>query len=261
VPSLSGPFVDELIAYALDRSPPGRRWPPQSRHRRLQHQLGLRVPEPPHASDDFVKRLIEHTLELSPAPRRWHITRYAMYQGLEGRLAEYDDPEKVMLSVSRSHRLGRIMGLGRVKVERASYPDRDIGHLDDVPAESVDFVIADQVLEHVEAGPFAAFSESRRVVRPGGLVVFTTCLMNEVHQAPMDFWRFTPHGLRRLAEHHDLEVLDLGAWGNREASTFIFYGFRKVLVPEEEGHPVFELTRRNEDRHPIVTWLIARRPE
>jgi SAM-dependent methyltransferase len=167
----------------------------------------------------------------------------------------------VMLSVSRSHRLGRLMGLENVAVERASYPERDLGHLDDLPADSVDFVMADQVLEHVEAGPFAAFAESRRVVRPGGHVVFTTCLMNEVHQAPMDFWRFTPHGLRRLAEAHELVVEDLGAWGNREASTFIHLGFRKALVPEEDGHPVFELTRRNEERHPIVTWVIARRPE
>ena len=51
------------------------------------------------------------------------------------------------------------------------------------------------VLEHVEGNPFAPVRESLRVVRPGGAIVHTTCLLNPVHREPGDFWRFTPDGL------------------------------------------------------------------
>lgn len=211
-------------------------------------------------SERFSKELLLHLAEAeADVRRRWHLTRFQMYRQLEGKLGQYDSPEKTMLSVSRSRQLGVLMGLKQAQVEPADYPDRDITALD-LPDDSVDYVIADQVLEHVADGPFAAFSECRRVTRPGGFIVMTTCLMNEIHQAPMDFWRFTPFGLRRLAERYDLEIFTDGAWGNREASAAIQQGFRKVMIPEDESHPLFRLATLNDEKHPIVTWLVARVP-
>ena len=210
-------------------------------------------------SDKIVRSLVAHSIEQSRAPKRWHISRFAMYKALEGALAGEDSIDRVVLSISRSSRLAAILGLHAARVEGASYPDYDIAALDK-PDAAYDFLVADQVLEHVAGGPFAAFAESRRVVKPGGFVVHTTCMLNEVHQPPMDFWRFTPHGMRMLAERHGLEVVRLGAWGNRQAGEFIQQGFRRTRVPEDEGHPIYQLATVNDEKHPITTWLVARRP-
>jgi len=196
----------------------------------------------------------------SEASGRWTLTRYAMYRALEGRFSELDAPDRSLLSVSRSDPLAQIMGLQIAAVIPAEYPDRDIASLGDIDSASVDFVVADQVLEHVERGPLAAFAECARVVKPGGYVVVTTCLMNEVHQAPMDFWRFTTFGLRALSESSGLDVVELDSWGNREASLLMHNGFRKTLVPEDERHPLYQVAMRNDHRHPISTWVVARRP-
>jgi len=77
-------------------------------------------------------------------------------------------------------------------------PEYDLADLA-LPDAGCEFLVTDQVLEHVQGGLVAAFSESRRVVKPGGIIVHTTCLVNAIHQAPFDFWRVTPLGLEALA--------------------------------------------------------------
>jgi 2-polyprenyl-3-methyl-5-hydroxy-6-metoxy-1,4-benzoquinol methylase len=45
-------------------------------------------------------------------------------------------------------------------------------------------VVSDQVLEHVVGDPQTAIDETLRVLRPGGIVIHTTCFMNPIHGAP-----------------------------------------------------------------------------
>lgn len=190
--------------------------------------------------------------------RGWHITRKAMYANLAGKLAEHDRADWTCLAVSDSKFFGEILGLRQCTYVEANYPEHDLSALrfDDA---AFDYCISDQVLEHVEGDPFAAVRESVRVVKPGGLVVHTTCFINEIHGVPKDFWRFTPEALALLCRTSGAEPLEVGGWGNREAWALIHAGFRTAPLPDEPGHPLYELAMRNEPQWPIVTWVVARR--
>jgi SAM-dependent methyltransferase len=89
-----------------------------------------------------------------------------------------------------------------------------IAPLDDLPLDeaSFDAVLCTQVLEHV-ADPLAVLVELRRVLRPGGRLWLTVPLVGELHEEPHDYFRYTPYGLRSLAERAALEVRDVEALG------------------------------------------------
>jgi SAM-dependent methyltransferase len=65
---------------------------------------------------------------------------------------------------------------------------------------TVDGVVIQAVLEHV-LDPQAVVDEIRRVLRPGGLVFASTPFMQQVHEGPYDFTRFTESGHRYLFRH------------------------------------------------------------
>jgi SAM-dependent methyltransferase len=123
-----------------------------------------------------------------------------------------------------------------------------------------DFCVSDQVLEHVEGNPFDAVAESLRVVRPGGWVVHTTCLMNPVHQAPGDFWRFTPDALALLCRSAGAIEIETGSWGNRSALALTQVGLRMVKIPLDPAHPLHRIATASERDWPIHTWVMARKP-
>ncbi len=63
--------------------------------------------------------------------------------------------------------------------------------------DSVGTCLILETLEHVE-NPLQAMAEIFRVLRPGGLVVLSSCMDFPVHEHPADYWRFTPQGLDLL---------------------------------------------------------------
>ncbi|MDO8210016.1 bifunctional 2-polyprenyl-6-hydroxyphenol methylase/3-demethylubiquinol 3-O-methyltransferase UbiG [Conexibacter sp. CPCC 206217] len=77
-----------------------------------------------------------------------------------------------------------------------------------IPDRSFDTVLNTQVLEHV-AEPLAVVRELRRVLVPGGELCLTVPLVNELHEEPYDFYRYTPYALRSLFEQAGLEVLSI----------------------------------------------------
>ena len=127
-------------------------------------------------------------------------------------------------------------------------------------SENFDFCISDQVLEHIEGDPFKAFSETARVIKRGGRICHTTCLLNGVHGAPHDFWRFTPRALSLLASSCGLESELVGGWGNREAQTILNSEFRMTKIPDNPNNPIYKLAMRNEEEYPVSTWIIAKKP-
>lgn len=64
---------------------------------------------------------------------------------------------------------------------------------------AADAVLLTQVLEHVPE-PAAVLSEAARVLRPGGSVYLTVPFVWELHELPLDFWRFTPPSLEKLLD-------------------------------------------------------------
>jgi len=71
------------------------------------------------------------------------------------------------------------------------------GHQLPLKAGSIDGVLIQAVLEHV-LEPHTVVAEIYRVLRPGGLVYADTPFMQQVHEGPYDFTRFTESGHRYL---------------------------------------------------------------
>jgi 2-polyprenyl-3-methyl-5-hydroxy-6-metoxy-1,4-benzoquinol methylase len=77
------------------------------------------------------------------------------------------------------------------------------------------------VLEHVE-NPFTVFDGLYRCLLPEGMLILSTVFCYRYHEAPRDYWRFTPDCLRMLAEKAGFMVHDAG------------FRVRALLVQNEE---------------------------
>ena len=78
-----------------------------------------------------------------------------------------------------------------------------LGSVEALPVgdESFDVVLCTQVLEHCDE-PAQAVRELRRVTAPGGRVLCSTHGVQVYHPSPVDYWRWTHEGLRRLFEQN-----------------------------------------------------------
>jgi SAM-dependent methyltransferase len=77
------------------------------------------------------------------------------------------------------------------------------GPVEALPVEdaSFDVVLCTQVLEHCD-DPAQAVRELRRVTAPGGRVLASTHGVQVYHPSPVDYWRWTHEGLRRIFEQN-----------------------------------------------------------
>ncbi len=191
-------------------------------------------------------------------PRGPHITRYFMYRRLREVGAALPNKSGRVLAISHSANLAELIGLQATEIVPADYPAHNLLALD-FPDASFDFVLSDQVLEHVEGDPYQAIAECHRVLRPGGVALHTTCFINPVHGAPKDFWRFTPDALALLHRAHWSEIIEVGGWGNPGVWSAERDGMRFVGVPHASWHPLHKLAVHNDPLWPIVTWVMARK--
>jgi SAM-dependent methyltransferase len=182
-----------------------------------------------------------------------HMTRYRMYHDIEQELKPFRGMGGDILSVSWSSNLTALLKHPNPNVTSCAYPDENLLHLS-YKDNSFDFVMSDQVLEHVEGSPQQAIDETYRVLKPGGIAVHTTCLMQELHEVPQDYWRFTPYGLRYLFRNYKT-IIKSGSWGNRLA----FFGFRYLPVPHAKWHPIHKVAMFNQVESPMMTWIIGQK--
>lgn len=185
-----------------------------------------------------------------------HITRFFMYEHLS-QLAHRLPKDGRVLSISGSNRLCEVLGLASNEIVEADYPQYTVLNLD-FPDRAFDFVVADQVLEHVEGDPVEAIRETCRVLKPGGIAVHTTCFLNPLHWGPKDFWRFSPDCLRYLGTQFG-EIIDCGGWGNQLVLPFTLLGLRHQPIPLAKWHPLNAIATRNAPAWPVVTWLVLRK--
>jgi len=143
-----------------------------------------------------------------------------------------------------------------------NFPEVDIHHLP-YDNNSFDFLITDQILEHVEK-PWVAAKEIFRVLKPGGISVATGPFMIGDHGCEnwKDYYRFTPDGWRSLFS--DFEILEAEGWGNDLVVKAILD--RSVIgTTFGETIPINEVLVKNffeinDNKNYLVTWCIARKP-
>lgn len=93
-----------------------------------------------------------------------------------------------------------------------------------IPDESYDFIFSHDVFEHIDK-PWLAAREIQRLLRPGGVTVHSTLFSWRYHPCPIDYWRYSPEGLKSLFDgleciHADFDYTErrrnmLGQGGNR----------------------------------------------
>lgn len=186
--------------------------------------------------------------EAEGAADQWQ--RVAMNRAADRRIASLDPSQCTAAEISGDNHAGRPWK-GYTSL---NYPEFDLCEpLSE--AGTYDVVICEQVLEHV-VEPIAAVDNLRRLCAPGGQAIVSTPFLIKVHELPeygmLDYWRFTPRGLRLLLERAGLVVEEMGAWGNRQCVA----GNLRVWSAYRPWHSL-----HNEADVPVQIWAFARNPE
>lgn len=113
-----------------------------------------------------------------------------------------------------------------------------LGDATDIAADSerFDTVLCNEVLEHVYQ-PREVLSEIHRVLKPGGHVYITVPMMWCLHYEPYDFWRYTPHSLRKILTEAGFEIKELERSGGifsvigQRLSDVLFFKLLFILKP------------------------------
>jgi SAM-dependent methyltransferase len=71
-----------------------------------------------------------------------------------------------------------------------------------------DTILCTHVLEHVY-DPFCAFHEMKRALRRGGVIIIGTPLIYWIHEAPVDYLRYTKYFYQKIAKMYDFEIIFL----------------------------------------------------
>lgn len=79
-----------------------------------------------------------------------------------------------------------------------------------VKTGSFDCALCTAVLEHLEE-PVFALSECYRILRRGGVAIYSVPFIWHLHEEPRDFYRFSKYGLQYVFEKAGFEVLEIRA--------------------------------------------------
>ena len=102
-----------------------------------------------------------------------------------------------------------------------------VGTAYEIPAEdnSFDTALSTAALEHLSE-PLAALIECHRILKVGGIAVYTVPFIWHLHAEPWDYFRFSKYGLKHLFEKARFEVVEIkalsGFW-TTAATLFCYY--------------------------------------
>jgi SAM-dependent methyltransferase len=121
------------------------------------------------------------------------------------------DPQALLLDVGagRGDFADLFDGRRTIALDIYPYPEVDLvcdlTRVVPLKAGSFDAVFLMNVLEHV-FDTHAMLAALERLLKPGGALVVAIPFMVKIHQAPVDFVRYTHYALQRLADDHGLQL-------------------------------------------------------
>lgn len=80
-------------------------------------------------------------------------------------------------------------------------------------SNSVDTIFTTSVLEHI-CEPKNLIQEMARILKKDGYIILTVPFFYHLHEQPYDFFRYTPYGIRYLAETSGLSVVESNHYGS-----------------------------------------------
>lgn len=190
--------------------------------------------------------------------KRFNFSRYAMYNSIENWM-EKDIRVGNILAIGEtldgkgtSSAILEMFDASNSKILCPDYPDVDMQNMP-YNDNTFDYVVADQVLEHVRK-PWIGVEEIRRVLKPGGIAIITTCLMQRIHGVPDDYFRFTPEGLKVLCENFST-IIKADGMGDFKHIQMCATGYRKKkIIP---GTELEKDANRNDGKHFTHVWIIV----
>lgn len=83
-----------------------------------------------------------------------------------------------------------------------------VGRAEEIPVEdeSFDSVVCTQVLEHLK-NPNQAVSEIYRILKKGGYCLITVPQINELHEEPHDYFRYTNFGIIAMFKRQGFQII------------------------------------------------------
>jgi len=108
----------------------------------------------------------------------------------------------------------------------------------DLPSNSVGTVLLLETLEHVEY-PRRAVDEIFRILKPGGLLITSSCLNFPIHDHPYDYWRYTPEAFKSLLKRFKTQFV--GYVGEDDfPHTILGLGFKGKKISVEQFKSKFQ---------------------
>ncbi len=197
------------------------------------------------------------------------VVRHALARWLRAQAAELEagDPVRILdvgCGVKPYYPFFAHVASEYVGVDVVENPAAELlGPVEALPVEdaSFDVVLCTQVLEHSD-DPAQAVRELRRVTRAGGRVLASTHGVQVYHPSPVDYWRWTHEGLRRLFDQNGpwAELAVEPAAGTGSALAMLLGDVRRDRAPPHVPRPPAGAAAEQARRLPRRAVRAATRP-
>jgi len=109
-----------------------------------------------------------------------------------------------------------------------------------IKPETINSVLLLNVLEHIP-DPAACLTEIHRVLKAGGVCIIEVPFLYPLHDEPLDFHRWTRHGLSQLCQRHGFEIVSLTPLGQPTETVGLFVNIalsKSTLTLLEKKNPL-----------------------